>query len=689
VAYSSLYTNPQMTSGSGGTRTYDWGAGVSYTLTPVQIQTSWGSFTNYQQTWSVSAPAAAPAPALDNNVSVSVYGKIIPISAGRRRVPGDIIWLEDDQLNTEGDYTAHAAYGQGYRLLEATSAIAKIWANGQIMYNALTGFIADGFVLEAQYDGSQTTYDPEIAADRGADITSAWKEQLYYRGLHPTKEFGATLPNISVLWIDEAGGSLFLPWGGAWDVANKSANIDLTNSDLTATVDVDNTASGVRSTVSHSSGRWFFGIRRDASGATDFGGVTAWRWGFRTDVSTAGYNYHLGQSGAQSLCYDINGGILTNGLGAGSAFCDQVCTLGDYIWIAVDLDELVFWVSADASTFSGPTPLTGDPVIGTNPLTSLQESFLGSPTEYFIAFSGFDSGDAVTLITDEFPVTPPGVAGSLTLINVILAVAERCGLTESDFTFVGLDDILVTGIVITTKTDFRAFLQNMGRAYGFDYTVSGGRILCKKSVIASTYTLDHTFEPSQLVAISDEATTQTTRDDTVQYPTVQEYSYQDETIDYQPSMQRARREEARVHITDSFAVPVVQNATEALTSATTALFREWQQRFTHSLELPFLGLNVEPTDIIEFTADGRVYTCKVTNVVRNSDLSVNLSVVNLLTAEADLRTIDGEYQGGEYAGEGYSGEPNINNLPMEIPFAGGMDFSVAENSGYVVVISGQ
>jgi hypothetical protein len=232
-------------------------------------------------------------------------------------------------------------------------------------------------------------------------------------------------------------------------------------------------------------------------------------------------------------------------------------------------------------------------------------------------------------------------------------------------------------------------LQNMGRAYGFDYTVSGGRILCKKSVIASTYTLDHTFEPSQLVAISDEATTQTTRDDTVQYPTVQEYSYQDETIDYQPSMQRARREEARVHITDSFAVPVVQNATEALTSATTALFREWQQRFTHSLELPFLGLNVEPTDIIEFTADGRVYTCKVTNVVRNSDLSVNLSVVNLLTAEADLRTIDGEYQGGEYAGEGYSGEPNINNLPMEIPFAGGMDFSVAENSGYVVVISGQ
>ena len=58
------------------------------------------------------------------------------------------------------------------------------------------------------------------------------------------------------------------------------------------------------------------------------------------------------------------------------------------------------------------------------------------------------------------------------------------------------------------------------------------------------------------------------------------------------------------------------------------------------------------------------YTAKVTNTVRNSDLSVSISGVNLLTVEADLRTIDGVYQGGEYAGEGYSGEPNIGTLPM-------------------------
>jgi hypothetical protein len=63
--------------------------------------------------------AAAPTiePVLDNNISVSVYGRVIPISAGKRRLPGDLIWLKHDQLNTEGQYTANAAYSFGYRLI--------------------------------------------------------------------------------------------------------------------------------------------------------------------------------------------------------------------------------------------------------------------------------------------------------------------------------------------------------------------------------------------------------------------------------------------------------------------------------------------------------------------------------------------------------------------------------------------
>lgn len=677
---------------------------VNFRYNAITGQTEWTSYTQRLQTgyagiqagqhWMpiVAAPAPVPAaastpsiePALDNNVSVSVYGQAIPISAGLRRVPGDLLWLEKDQLNTVGAYTAHAAYGFGYRLKEdATAQLVKLWANGTVLYDTSTGFTAEGFALEAEYDGSQTAVDAAVAADRGAAITSAWKQQLYVRCLIPTKEFGNTLPNFSALWSDDAGGSLFRPWGGTWDPLEKSSSVTLTDNNLTATASAQG---GVRSTVSHSSGRWYFEVRRNASGGTNFGGVTAWRWGFRTDVSTPGYAYHLGSTGAATLCYDINGGILTNGLGAGSAVCAQTCPLGGWVGCAVDLDALLFWMT-DGVTFHGPNPLIGDPVAGTNGLISLQSGFLGSPTDFFVAWSGNDAGDSITLNPTNPVFSAPGESGPLTLVEVILAVARRCGLIEDNFTFVGLDDILVTGIVITSTTDFRAFLQNAGRTYGFDYTESGGRILVKKAVLASAYTIDFTIADYELVPLSDEAVVQTTRADTTDYPTVFEFKYQDETIDFQPSMQRARREEARVMRISSFAVPFVMNATEGLTGSTTALYREWQQRTTHSLKTAFRYLNLEPTDLIRFTVDDVTYTAKVTNTVKNSDLTVSITGVNLLTAEADLRTIDGVYQGGEYAGGGSSGDPNINNLPMGIPF-GGMDFSNRANSGYVGALSG-
>jgi hypothetical protein len=86
-----------------------------------------------------------------------------------------------------------------------------VWANGVKIYDAKPGFTAEGFTF-VFYDGSQTEIDPEIAADKGADITPAYKQQLYIRGIFPTKEFNGSLPNISALVSDEPAASSFLPW---------------------------------------------------------------------------------------------------------------------------------------------------------------------------------------------------------------------------------------------------------------------------------------------------------------------------------------------------------------------------------------------------------------------------------------------------------------------------------------------
>src|SRR3954466_2906751 len=103
--------------------------GLDYTSEQFSPPGMWWSSTIWRATPSAPAAAYTPPPApvapppapsvepvLDNNVSVSVYGRVIPISAGKRRLPGDLIWLKSDQLNTEGQYTANAAYSFGYRL---------------------------------------------------------------------------------------------------------------------------------------------------------------------------------------------------------------------------------------------------------------------------------------------------------------------------------------------------------------------------------------------------------------------------------------------------------------------------------------------------------------------------------------------------------------------------------------------
>jgi hypothetical protein len=235
-----------------------------------------------------------------------------------------------------------------------------------------------------------------------------------------------------------------------------------------------------------------------------------------------------------------------------------------------------------------------------------------------------------------------------------------------DFRFVGLDGIKVTGIVML-RHRLSIVPEERGRIYGFDYTESGGQILCRKAVIGTSYTVDVGDIPeAALIPTSNEAAVTTTRDNSHR-PEIIELSYQDETIDYQPSVQRARIPRVKSPMTDKFGVPFVMSAQEAITGAATALYREHFARVSHAFQLPFQYQRIEPTDLIEFTSSGKAYTVKVSNVVRNSDLSVRVTAVNLLTAEAEpiTDTFTGEnYE--DYRGGGYSGDPNIDNVPLAV-----------------------
>ncbi len=589
--------------------------------------------------WLGTAAAPTIAPVLDNNYTSATYGKVIAISAGNRRLPGDLIWLKNDNLNTDGSYTATFRVSYGYGLdPTASSTLSKMWMNGIKVYDADAAFSADGLTL-TNYDATNIIADPSEVADKGADTTTAYKQQLTSTITMNTQEFNGMLPGVSALWVDDAGGTLFRPWRGTFDSTRKGTTIALSGGDLTATS--TGGQGSVLGTVGHSVGKYIFVITPGSANTRIGIGTNS------TDV-----NDDIGSPDANSIGWDPGGGIQVAGVDAGLHF--PTFTTGSTCAFLVDLTARRAWATVNGTTFRGAdaTNLTAaDVAAGTGGLDISHSNLAG---EVFVAFdmeSGSQSGTGD--FTTPFFFDPPGVAGDLDLIEVITLVALRCGYTADQLEFIGLDDIPVHGIVITENTDFKSFLQNAGRTYGFDYTESGDNIKMKKSVVGTVFTVDAAYTISDLVPLNREGAVIQTRAEEQSLPTVIEFSYQDSSIDFQSSKQRARRADVHSTMVQSFGVPFVMDADEAITAAAVALFREWQQRVSYKLKVSVAKIQQEPTDIITFPFGSSTITGKVMAATINSDLSQNITAVSLLTSE----TVDATLIG-------FSGDPNIDNLPL-------------------------
>jgi hypothetical protein len=374
----------------------------------------------------------------------------------------------------------------------------------------------------------------------------------------------------------------------------------------------------------------------------------------------------MGSQAIQSFRWGADGFISINGVLAGSwPTYDDGDDVALYYYSPDGVTKYV-WGSKDGINFSGSGAATAaDLADGINGLSL--SSISGDM--YPALTLAVNADQATGNFDDPAFVGEVGVAGAETLPELITAVGVRCGYSPSDFTFVGLDDVDVTGIVITSDTDFQSFIKNAGRFYGYDYVESGSTIKFKKSVVGSTYTVDRAFVASELMAINPAAAAEVTRAEEQTKPTVIEVLYQDESIDFQASQQRARRADVNSTIVEQFGVPFVLSAAEALTGAATALYREWNQRVSYRIKVPYTGLRLEPTDIVTFPFGAVTVTAKVLGGTINSDLSQDFSAVALLTSEALVGStnVDAAVAAGEsYAGDGFSGDANTDNLPMEI-----------------------
>lgn len=187
------------------------------------------------------------------------------------------------------------------------------------------------------------------------------------------------------------------PTGFTWNPGDKSADIILSNGDLSATRGAGATNATVRGTQAYSTGKRYFEIACDTIGVSSDFSI------YGIADSGLSLSAFVGSS-AGSYGYETTGTKYNNGTGTahGASF-----TAGDVIGIAVDLDAGKLWFAKNGTWQSG------DPATGTTPaFTGVSGAFypatsLYSTTPQHSQTVRFNTGDFTQTMPSGFTAWEP------------------------------------------------------------------------------------------------------------------------------------------------------------------------------------------------------------------------------------------------------------------------------------------
>lgn len=170
------------------------------------------------------------------------------------------------------------------------------------------------------------------------------------------------------------GGSSSGPTAVTWNPSDKASLVVLSNSNRTATRTGTTTNNqAVRATLSRSSGKYYFEVRMDTSGApSNFSMVGVC-------TSSLSLSNYIGQD-STSVGYEPTGSLYTNGAGAAYG---ATYTAGDVIGVAVDIDSGKVWYAKN-NTWQA----SGNPAAGTSPAVTLSSGLTLFPAlSLYLAFT--------------------------------------------------------------------------------------------------------------------------------------------------------------------------------------------------------------------------------------------------------------------------------------------------------------
>lgn len=204
----------------------------------------------------------------------------------------------------------------------------------------------------------------------------------------------------------------------------------------------------------------------------------------------------------------------------------------------------------------------------------------------------------------------------------------------NDFVFEGMELFRNHGLMISDSFDFRDIIDTMARFYGFDYLESAGKLKflrrSQNGIPASVGIIDEKV----LLRDNDGPTITTSRISSELVPEIVQVTYIDWSQQFRENTQRARRagfpvRSVRSGQSDSFSVPFIMSASDAMTGAARALYRDSSQKTLHQFRLPPSGLVYEPGDVVTVRARGKSYTVKIIEANIASDLSTDARAVTL------------------------------------------------------------
>jgi Putative phage tail protein len=235
------------------------------------------------------------------------------------------------------------------------------------------------------------------------------------------------------------------------------------------------------------------------------------------------------------------------------------------------------------------------------------------------------------------------------LVSFLVWLCKQAGYTDAEISLTGLDDVLIHGASLTDDTDLESILNGLSQVYVFDYYNAGDYIkIIARNESTSTITPVASFTDNDLIPLDESKTILTKRLPPELFASTVTISYIDWDQDFAQASQTAKRtvfpivtaptNAAEININ----VPIVMVGTEAATAALRALFASTAQNVTNEFLLPWIGIPLEPTDIVKLTLGNYVYYVKLNEATTNGNLSVSCAGTNFaakFTAAVDVQSV--------------------------------------------------